>query len=234
MKNLIALVMMVLISTTMIACGKAKSFGMADSPELPKINIPNEDGSVIRGRAVYTITNEELSAMHKFMNQLLMPSAYAATGTSTVSYNNAGVTSFTINVSNFTPGSVSNDILSLGNFSISALSDNTLKVCGVNSNQKCNKAIIRVYTTGSVAGFVNTDDNYGLPVYTGTLNPTTALGLNAAGAVQVQTYTIPSNSNIVKLSNFSNPTYNVTADFSNAGAGLYQMTYVVEYALSLN
>lgn len=195
--KIMMVLMMALVSMSMVACGKKFELGSGFDPKLPKVGIPNEDGEVVHGRAVYTITNEELSALHKFMNKLLVPSAYAATGTTTVSYNNAGVTNFAINVTSFTPGSITNNTLSLGSFSISALSDNTLKVCGVNGNQKCNKAIMRVYTTGTVAGFVHTEDNYGLPVYTGTLNPNTALGLNATGSVQVQTYTIPNNVNVV-------------------------------------
>jgi hypothetical protein len=93
--------------------------------------------------------------------------------------------------------------------------------------------LIRVYTTGNVAGFVNIDDQYGAPVYAGTLTPTTAVGLNAAGAVNTATDTIPSSTHVLNLAAaFPSANYNVTSDFSNAGAGSYSMSFVMEYALS--
>jgi hypothetical protein len=188
-----------------------------------------EDGYIVRARAFYDVYSSHEYSFYKF----LMPTAYAATGATTVTYNNAAAVSFSINVSNFVAGGFSGDTLSLGSVSLASISDNNLKICGVSNNQKCNKAIIRVYTTGSISGFVNTNDTYGVPVYAGSLNPNTEVGLNAAGSVQVQTYTIPSNDNKVTLSDLPSPTYSVTSDFSNAGSGLYSMTFVVEYALSL-
>ncbi len=173
--------------------------------------------------------NKEL-ALFKYLG---MPSAYAATGTTVVSYNNAAAVGFTINIAALAPGAYTGSTLSYGSISLATLSDNSLKVCGVGGTTKCNTAIIRMYTTGSVAGFVNTDESYGVPLYAGSLNPSSPLGLNSAGSVQVQTYTIPGSTHKLTMANFPSPQYNMSVDMSNAGSGQYDTNLVVEYALSL-
>lgn len=213
-------------------CGSTDIRTVLNNPiDLEPVGVPSADGGVVHGRAIYTVTNVQQTAMIKLFHQLIMPYSYAATGSTTVTYTNAASTNFTINVGSFTAGGFTGEVLSLGSVSLATINDNNLKVCGVGGNTKCTSAVIRVYTTGSIAGFVNTDDAYGAPVFTGTLNPNTALGLNAAGSVPVQTLSIPANKNKVRLSDFPSPTYAVTSDFSNAGAGSYSMTYVVEYVL---
>ncbi len=196
--------------------------------------VAEDDNSVVHGRAEFTITNEQATAqMRAFRSlaNLLLPSANAASsGSTTVTYTNAASTHFAINTSSFAPGTFTGDVLSLGTVALTSLSDNNLKVCGSGST-KCTQAIIRVYTTGSVAGFVNTVDLYGAPVFAGSLNPNLEVGLQAAGSVQVQTFTIPASRNTLRLSDFASPNYSVTSDFSNAGAGSYSMNFVVEYAL---
>ena len=98
--------------------------------------------------------------------------------------------------------------------------------------------MIRIYTTGTApgytggltAGFINTNDTYGVPVYTGAQNADTQAGL-VSGAAPVQSISIPSSHHIVSIGDFSSTTYPVTADMSNAGAGAYAMVLVVEYLL---
>lgn len=195
---------------------------------------PQPDNSVVRGIAVYTITSDQPDSITRFFRNLLNFNAYASTGSTTVTYNNAPSVTFTLNVASFSAGSITNSVLSLGSIAVSALNDNNLKVCNPGGNTKCTQALFRVYNTGTVAGFVNTSDSpqYGAPVYTSGQNPTTALVLNSPG-VQVDSLTgIPTNKHTVKLSDFPSPTYTVTSDFSNAGSGSYSMTYVFEYALA--
>jgi hypothetical protein len=231
----IAILGLIAIALGLQACGGRSYRGTPGTPgNPPEITEPGEgsradDTYLVRARAFYEVYSSHEYTLLKF----LMPSAYAATGSTTVSYNNAASVNFTINVANFAAGSFNGDTLSLGYVSLNSLSDNHLKICGNNSNQKCTQAIIRVYTTGSISGFVNTADSYGLPVYAGSLDPNSAVGLNAAGSVQVQTYTIPANKNKITIADFPSPSYNVSSDFSNAGSGLYSMTFVVEYALGL-
>lgn len=215
------LVLMLLIS----ACGvnKEDTVPSATPNEVPSGTFESdEDGVVVKGRAevfVSSDTNGKLS--------------YVSSGSSVVTYTNAAATAFAINVGSLTPGTFTGDTLSLGSITLSSLDDNHLKVCGVGNNQKCLKAIIRAYNSGSVAGFVHQVDNYGAPVYITGLNPSVALGLGSANSVQTQTYTIPSNVNRVRLTHFPSPTYAVSSDFSNAGDGAFSMTLVLEYALSL-
>jgi hypothetical protein len=233
MKNLIVLLM-----ATLVAAGCSQTLPVAPPlPDAPKqeplapIDTPQADGSVVRGRAIIEVSADGPHTPLANIMRLLMPKAYAATGTSTVTYNNSGVISFTLNEAAFTASGFTGDILSLGSITMSALDDNTLKVCGGGGNSKCTLAVIRIYTTGAVAGFVNTAGAYGAPIYAGSLNPASPVGLNAAGSVQVQTYTIPGNINRVRLSHFPTPVYAVTTDFSNSGSGAYSTVFVIEYVL---
>ena len=229
----ILLLTVLLIGSLSSGCAPAKVtvHRNGTAAALPQVGTPDDDGAVVKGRAIYTVDNERSTALHRFIYGLARPSAYAASGSTPITYTNAGSTNFAINVANFQPGDYTGSTLSLGSVALSNLNDNSLKVCGTQGNTKCTKAAIRVYTTGSVAGFVNTSDLYGAPVYAGTLNPSQTVGLNAVGSVQVQTLTIPSSKNTVKLSDFPSPTYSVNADFGNAGSGSYAMTFVVEYVL---
>lgn len=200
------------------------------SDNLSPIGPDGTDDAVVRARIIYNVTADEQSFISKVL-QLVLPYSWAATASTTITYTNAPNVTFTVNNANFIAGTMTGDTLSLGNLSLTALDDNHLKVCNPGGNTKCTNAAIRMYTTGSVAGFVHQSDNYGLPVYAGTLNPSTALGLNAVGSVQVQTLTIAGNKKRVKLSDFPTPTYAVTSDFTNAGSGSYSMSLVLEYVL---
>lgn len=215
--------LLITLSLGLAAC----SPGFKSIELLPPVGEVLPDHSIIRGRALFVVSSDQ----YRFTwLDLFLPHVYAATGSTNVAYVNAAAVNFSINNTNFVAGAFTGETLSLGSVSLASLSDNNLKICGVGGNQKCTSAIIRVYTTGSVAGFVHTD-GYGAPVFAGLLNPNSPVGLNTAGSVQVQTYTIPANKNKVKLSDFPSPTYSVTSDFSNAGSGNYSMVFVVEYVL---
>jgi len=208
MKKSISLIMSCVFLS---ACGGVATVGKIGSDE-----------TVVHGRAYVHVSNgSSNSGVHQ-----------RSSASTTVTYTNAPSTTFTINAASLVPGSFTGTTLSLGSVTVSSLQDNNLKVCNPGGNTKCTQGIIRVYTTGTVAGFVNTVDLYGAPVYTGTLNPTTQVGLNSVGAVQVELTTIASSTHALNLSAFPSPTYSVNSDFSNAGAGNYSMVYVVEYALA--
>lgn len=140
-------------------------------------------------------------------------------------------TTFTPNVSSFVVPVMSNSMLDFGSVSITALFTNSLKLCGT-GNQKCGKALIRTYTTGGGPGFWNAD-GYGM-VMTAGLTPTNTVGFTSDNATTLQTYTIPSGRNTLRLSDFSpTPVYLYQGDFTDAGAGTYTTTVVIELALSL-
>ena len=87
-----SLLIAVIAASVLSACGKAPQTaesGAGPSGLVP-VDVPAEDGSVVHGRAIYTVSNDQLSAMMKLLNSLWMPSAYAANGSTTVIYTNAG------------------------------------------------------------------------------------------------------------------------------------------------
>lgn len=175
---------------------------------------------------------------------LIIPKALAYTGSvapnavmSAITYNNPATTvGFTLNIASLVAGSFTADILSFGNFSISGLDDNKLKVCPVageanGGSTKCNHAKIRVYSaTGDVNGvFQNTTDSYYIPL----LVSGTQVGVGVANAAYVEDYLIASNKNRLRVADLTGQTANfpVTMDFSNGGAGSYTASLTVEYVL---
>lgn len=143
-------------------------------------------------------------------------------------------TRFSINTSQFVIPSMTNDLLDFGSIAVSDLFTNRLKLCGPNGNQKCNKALIRVYTSGTAGpGFWN-DDGYGVELSAGLPGQLQIVGLGQNNAITIHQYIIPSNRNSVRLSDFNpSPIFKFMGDFTDAGAGTYSTTIVLELALSL-
>jgi hypothetical protein len=130
----------------------------------------------------------------------------------------------------------SNNVVDFGYLAISGLSDNNLRVCGAAGNERCGTAQIRMYTTGVAgAGIWNDADAWGAPI-TAALEGTEAtgtVGLDVAGAVVLQSVAIPATTRVLRLSDITPaPRYNVKADFTDAGAGTYTTTLVLEYVLA--
>jgi hypothetical protein len=149
---------------------------------------------------------------------------------------NAPSTSMTLDSSGWVVPTIENAVVDFGYLAISALSDNNLRVCGAAGNMKCGNAQIRTYTTGRPGpGIWNDEDAYGAPI-SATMDPATPgaiVGLDPAGAVVLQSVAIPANMHRLKLSDFTPaPRYNYKADFTDAGAGTYTTTLVVEYVLA--
>ena len=141
---------------------------------------------------------------------------------------------FNLSTSSFNvPSNLFTDTLDFGNLNLTTLRDNNLKVCGGGGNQKCTQAAIRFYTTGGGTGLWNSGDSYGSPLtVTKSGSSSQSIGLTSSNSAIVSTYTIPSNKNVVKLSDFTGvQSYNIQSDFSNAGSGTYSTTLVVEYIL---
>lgn len=227
MKKYISLLLMCL---SFMSCGFSLT---ATHPGAIPPNGPKEDNSVVRGIAVVQVDAYQSSAWTRLFS-FMTPAYAASTATTTVTYNNAAAVTFTINAAGLTGGSFTGDTLSLGSFTVTALKDNNLKVCAPGGTTKCTTAILRVYTTGATAGFINTSDSpvYGNPVYTTGDNPTTALPLNTPGISLDTISGMPVSKHKVNLSDFTPTTFSVTSDFVNGGSGLYSMVYVVEYALA--
>lgn len=151
-----------------------------------------------------------------------------------ISVVNAPSTTMTVDTSGFTIPTISNTNLSFGELKISVLSDNNLRVCGSSGRAKCSAAVIRMYTTGTAgSGLYNAADGYGMPILA-KLGSMTALtvGLETANAAIMQSYTIPNSQNVFRLNDLQPaPVYAMSSDFTEAGAGDYSTTLVIEYGL---
>lgn len=246
MKQIKMILTLALISM-LTACGDG--FHVRD---LPPVGAPPtfEDPYLIVDRVQIQIVGDATGTYARIqikrfnIMDLILPKAIAYSGAvapaanlSAITYNNPATTvGFTLNATSLVAGSFSGDILSFGNFSISGLNDNQLKVCPSSGeanggNVKCNKAKIRVYSaTGDANGvFQNTTDGYYIPLLVGGLN----VGVGVANAAYVQTYTIAANKNRLRHTDLTAATANfpVTMDFSNGGAGSYSANLIVEYVL---
>lgn len=144
-------------------------------------------------------------------------------------------TQFSIDVSAFVVPTPDNAVLSFGNITVDAASTNQLKRCGTSGNQKCTKALIQVYTSGMAgAGMWNTLDGYGAPMSAGLAGRLQTIQLGLANAVTVESWTIPTNRNTLRLADFvPTPTFIFQGDFTDAGEGSYSTTINLALGLSL-
>ena len=205
--------------------------------ELPKLQSGSEASSYDPSTIVIRSTAAFLVSTDGSVTPVVPGHMRASSGSTGVTVTNSASTNMTLDTSLFaipvtiTPFSM-NDF---GFLQLSALTDNDLKVCGSNGNTKCTVAGIRMYTTGTVgAGLWNEDGGYGAPITAGqSASALSVVGLDAAGASTMQSFTIANNRNTVKLSDFTNPKYYFKVDFTDAGAGSYTTTVVVEYFLAL-
>lgn len=224
MRFLTVLLAVLLIGVFGLGCGgNIKDFQESLKPiqATPQVD---ETGIVIKSRALFNISTGSGSASSL--------AASALSSNQTITVTNSPSSNLTVDNSLFSVPAISSTLLDFGFLSISALKDNNLKVCGAGGNQKCTTAFIRMYTTGTTgAGLYNTVDGYGAPITAGQ-STLAVVGLGTAGAATMQSFTITSPKNVINLSDFTNPKYNVKIDFSNAGAGSYSSTLVVEYGLA--
>lgn len=222
----------IILLLTLVSCGKGGS-GSSSEP-LDPVATPREDGYIPVAMATMTISSDNGSVAGMMRSFSPIQSAYAAT--TNVNYVLAENVTFTINTSGISP-ILTGDTLDIGTIAVTSLDTNKLRICGANGNQKCGQAVIRIYTQALIAwpgvdGFVNTSDGYGVPVSAGKTVANLPVGLTAVNSANVQTYTIPGNDNRLTIQDFPTPTYKIASDFSNAGAGSYSMTLVIELALA--
>lgn len=120
-------------------------------------------------------------------------------------------------------------IISFGKFVITKLRDNNLKVCGPEKNQKCQKALLRMYTSGTGGpGYWNDEEQYGLPILSGPVNipfgdtQPAIMGETDLNGIRV-----------LRLRHFndSSKEFPVSIDFSEAVLGSYKTEINIEYVL---
>ncbi len=234
MKTYSLIFAVITLSVISSACGKNQENDTHD--QLLPLGKINEDGAVIKARAVLAIESGQSGAVARFLSPMLLTSAWAgSTGSKGIQITNGPSTVMTMSDTLWSQPQITSAVLDFGSLSISNLVDNNLKVCGTNGNQKCTHAFVRVYTTGTAGqGLWNSADGYGLPI---TVSMTAGqslgtVGLNAGNAVTAQSVAISANKNVFRQSDFgATPSYQFNIDFSNAGAGDYATTLIVEYGL---
>ena len=123
------------------------------------------------------------------------------------------------------------DAISLGSVVVDAININKLKICGGGSD-KCTSSIIRMYTTPvtghpGISGFVNTTTGEGTPFNADGVS----VGLGTGGATTLDSYTIPGSDLKLRNNDFSDLTYTLSIDTSNAEAGDYELDLVLELLL---
>ena len=138
---------------------------------------------------------------------------------------------------------VSNGVVSYGYLTVAALYDNNDHVCGTSGTVKCATAAIRLYTTttpaaGQVpsatpttggAGLWNSTLGVGLPILSGSGK----VGFGAANALVVSLDQLTTK-NVISLGDFtftSGTQVPLAVDYTNAPAGSYSATLVIEYVL---
>ncbi len=208
-------VAVILFCLTLVACGKHQKKLLTN---------PNPEDVVVKSRAEFVVTTNSDGKILFASTSQPVP----------VTVTNAPATSMTLDTASFVPPTITNGVMNFGTISVATLLDNDLRVCGAGLNQKCNNALLRVFTQGVPgAGLFNLAENYGVPI-TATLGSPLSVGLNAAGAAVMQSFVIPAAKRVMRLTDFTpTPTYQFNVDFTDAGSGSFTTTIVIEYALTL-
>lgn len=226
---MLKLIMSVLV-LSVVGCGKGADSG-AKGTSLPPINIVQKN-VLVKSRATLKLSTGTPTVGMKIMN-LLVPQALAAV-TQFVSVVNSPSSTLALSTLNFNPPAITNANLDFGSLDVSALFDNNLDLCGDSGTDHCGTALIRIYTTGEAgAGMYNAHDDFGAPITVsqgGVILSTVGLGSDNSSVTQA--FSIPTTKHVVSLADFGSPSYDIAVDFSNAGAGNYETTIVIEYALA--
>ena len=168
-----------------------------------------------------------------------MAAVINASTTTVVTYTVAEAKTFNLDLAALVPAEINDgDTLSFGTIEVDNLKVNKLKQCGPGDDQKCTSAIVRVYTEEvvgfpGISGMVNKDEGYSVPINAGEGSPSESVGLTDTNAAIVDSYTIPANDRKLRPNDFNGMTYVLESDFSNAGAGDYEATIVIELAVGL-
>ncbi len=210
-----------------IGCAPAAS----SKAELAPIGAPG-NGRVIKSRTTHLISSDMAQSGDQMM-KLGMQRAVSQSISQSLT-ENAAISTMTVDWSNFAIPALSNTQIDFGNIAITNLYDDNLNVCGDSGTERCGTAWILIYTIGVGEGFRNTLTGYGAPLEAGQVDAGPEMvGFEDLNATILQTYTIPSSQNVLTHADFPNPTYNIQSDFTEAPAGTYEATFVIEYYLSL-
>lgn len=215
-------------------CGKSYDNTRSEDPSIQGPGSPGtphnpgtggtEDDALVRGRWELLMTSDGDSVSFGLTDVSRGTAQQPMTGVV------AADVSFSVSNANFVTPSA-DGLASYGSLDVTALRDNALRICGAAGNQKCTQGEVRIYTTGVAGGGLWSDtEGYGLPITTGA----TAIGLGAANAAAAGQVAIAGNKRVLKLADFTSAgslQIPVAVDFTDAAAGSYSTTLVVEYVL---
>jgi len=200
---------------------------------------PADDTSVVRGTWMLELTTDtrpaSMGASFRMLSEdgITLAPDNVSRGTTQQPIN--GIVpenvSFTVSSTGFLAPTITNGVVSYGTLNVTALRDNSLRICGTGRNQRCTTGIVRIYSTGTTGpGLWSEVEGYGLPITSGT----STVGLGAANAAVAGTHTIAASRRVLTLSQFTTTgslAIPISVDFTDAAAGTYSTTLVVEYAL---
>ncbi len=154
------------------------------------------------------------------------------------------VTTYGLDLASFVASpAISNSVVSFGSIGVGdTFYDNNVKVCGGSGNGQCTTASIRAYTTQAESvlnpgdGLWNADGGYGAPlsiVDTSSVAQTIQLGQENSSLLH--SFNL-GNKRVLTFADWqalggAAPSYAISADFTEAGAGIYAATIVLEYVL---
>jgi hypothetical protein len=234
------LVVLFLVSLTLTGCAPGKQVNHEQPTTVvaglntPLDSSPDASGTVVKARAFFKVStgSEKLSLMNWIFPRVFADSIVQEPVTTVL----AASTNFALDDSLFAvPTSpTAFAVNDFGYLRIGTLKDNNLNVCGPNGDTHCRTAKIRIYTSGTPgAGLWNSADQYGAPVTAGQIeNGLAPIGLELANATTLQQTAISEKHHVVVLEDFPNAKYDFQVDFTQAGAGTYSTTVVLEYVLT--
>jgi hypothetical protein len=213
-------IFVVLISAVLTSCN-SQMRSQANTSDGDQTQVSAGLNGVVKARALIPLTAVEGSLSIRALKQL------------PIKIINLANVRFDISTADFKVPEISNSLLEFGKLSLADLFDNDLRVCGADKKSKCSKAYIQIYTTGTDGpGFYNEEGGYGMPISTNQVKGTPLwVGLEVPNAAVVQTIDLDPKKRVLRLVDFPTPQYELRSDFSEAGAGVYNTTLVIEYGL---
>lgn len=155
-----------------------------------------------------------------------------ASGTTVINSVISASVEFTLSGTNFiSPLVPGTGVTSYGYLRLTHLRDNDLEVCGLGGDEQCTTAAIRIYTTGPGPGFYNSEKAATLPI---TTTSSVNVGFGPENATQLASVDVSADDvlNLVEMT--GGPTFlkiPISINFTEAPAGSYTTTLVVEYVL---
>ncbi|MBI3534292.1 MAG: hypothetical protein HY072_02220, partial [Deltaproteobacteria bacterium] len=207
---------------------------VGDRAERPIVVIGRYESSIVGGSHIKFIQRSNNLDLLDMSFSILGAQGSAEQG---IGANVGELKRFVVDNKNFYTPPPGEGITSYGTLDVTDLKHNKLRICGVSGSDKCIKAGLRIYTTGTPGpGLWNAVEGYGLPI----LSSGNAIGLDSAGALTLYEYAIGP-LHVVRLCHFTQTAcpqdlgdpqepfkIPVAVNFSDAAQGSYASKLVIE------